>query len=345
MGTMKNIPSLEEWQKLFDLMAQLKNLSPWEWMEESDIFGIQMSETGELGFVSVMGMLGEHFAVAVYQGAKGLGGFWNMHSQGRKLTPEFVLQIPQLQASFEDREMISKEDREVMKKLGLKYRGAKAWPQFRSYRPGCFPWHIEKNEAEMLICALEQLLQVAPRVKENPNLFERADNEHDYLVRVNKNGTWEDSVKRITFREDKVIDLLMNEEALEHLRTLMPGKLMLEIDLYMMEEPVQEKAKERPYFPFMLMLVDHDSGMILNVDLLTPLPSMEAMWSEIPATVVEKLAEGLPPKEIQVKDDMLYLLLQPVAQELGFSLKKESRLKMIDRARREMRNLMGGRGI
>jgi hypothetical protein len=338
-------PTLEEWKRLYDLMAQVKDLAPWEWMEEGDIFGVQMPGATEAGFVSVMGMLREHFAVAVYQGAKGLAGFWNMHTQGPKLTPEFVLQVPQLQASFEDREMITKEDREVMKKLGLKYRGANAWPQFRSYRPGCFPWYIEKNEAEMLICALEQLLDVAPRFREDPSILTPTDTEHEYLVRVNKNGKWEDSLQRITFRQEMTLDLLMDEEALEHLRKMKPGKLTLEVDLHMMEEPVQEKAQERPYFPFMLMLADHDSGMILGFDLLTPLPSMESMWSEVPAIVVEKLAEGLPPKEIQVKDDMLYFVLQPVAQELGCAIRKQSRLKMIDRAKRELRNFMGLRGI
>lgn len=340
-----NSPTLEEWKKLYDLMAQVKKLAPWEWMEEDDIFGIQMPATKELGFVSVMGILGEHFAVAVYQGAKGLGGFWNMHSQGPDLSPEFVLQVPQLQASFENRELIDKTDREVMKKLGLKFRGANAWPQFRSYRPGCFPWHIEKEEAEMLACALEQLLDIAPRFKKDPGIFTPTDNEHEYLVRVNKDGNWEDTVLHITFREEKTLDLLMDDDALEHLRAMMPGKMTLEIDLYMMEEPVQEKRGERPFFPFMLMLADHDSGMILGVDLLTPLPSMEAMWSEVPAVIVEKLAGGFSPKEIQVKDDMLYILLQPVAEEVGFRLNKQSRLKMIGRARQELQNFMGLRGI
>ena len=63
-------PTLEEWKRLYDLMAQVKKAAPWDWMEEGDIFGIQMPETKELGFISVMGALGEHFAVAVYQGAK-----------------------------------------------------------------------------------------------------------------------------------------------------------------------------------------------------------------------------------------------------------------------------------
>ena len=344
METTKNTPSLDEWKKLYDLMAQVKSLAPWDWMEESDIFGIRMPETAELGFISVMGMLGEHFAIAVYQGAKGLGGFWQMHSQGPKLSREFVLQVPQLQASFEDRDLIAKEDRDVMKQLELKYRGANAWPQFRSYRPGCFPWHIEKDEAKALICALEQLLQVAPRFQENPNLFTPTTTNYDYLVRVNNNGNWEDSVQHIEFREEKIIDLLMNEEDLEHLRTLMPGRLTLEIELYMMDEPVQEKTKERPFFPFMLMLADHESGMILGIDMLTPLPSLEEMWSEVPAIVVEKLANDLAPREIHVKDNMLFLLLQPVAQEVGFNIKKQPRLKQIDRAKRELRKFTNRMG-
>lgn len=337
-----NAPSLEMWKRLYDLMGQVKELAPWTWMQEDDIFGIQMPETGEQGFVSVMGMLGEHFAVAVYQGVKGLGGFWNIQTQGYDAPMELVLQTPQLQASFEDRDMVTKEDRKVMKELGLKFRGANAWPLFRSYRPGCFPWHIEKEEAETLICALEQLLDVAPRFKEDPRIFPPTDNKNEYLVRVKKNNQWEDSIQRISFRQEVTLNLMMNEEALAHLRQMMPGKLTLEIDLYMMMEPVQEKANERPYFPFMLMLVDHDSNMILGFDLLTPLPSMEAMWSEIPAIIVEKLAEGFPPTEVLVKDEMLYLLLQPLAEEAGFRLKKVSRLKMIEYIQQEFQNLFKG---
>lgn len=335
-----NSPTLQQWKRLYDLMAQVKELAPWEWMEEDDIFGFQMPESGDLEFVSVMGMLGEHFAIAVYQGAKGLGGFWNIQEQGYSAPPELVLQIPQVQASFEDRDAIAKEDRDMMKKLGLKFRGANAWPLFRSYRPGCFPWHIEKEEAEILICALEQLLEIAPRFKEDPSILMPTDTLHDYLVRVKKNDKWEDSVQRIAFRREVTLDLVMNEEALEHLRGMMPGKMTLEIDLQMMLNPIQEKAKERPFFPFLLMVVDHESGMIAGFEMLTPLPSMEAMWSEVPAVVVEILAQGFPPKEVLVKDNMLYLLLQPVAQEAGFRLKKESRLKMTENIGRELQDFM-----
>ena len=77
-----------------------------------------------------------------------------------------LLEIPNLQASFENREVLEGEDRGIIRQLGLKFRGRNAWPMFRSYRPGFFPWLIDSHEAELLTCALEQVLVVAPRLGE-----------------------------------------------------------------------------------------------------------------------------------------------------------------------------------
>jgi len=53
----------EAWQ-LYDLAIQVKKLAPWLWMEETDVFGVASPDTSELGFVSVMGNIGEYEAVA-----------------------------------------------------------------------------------------------------------------------------------------------------------------------------------------------------------------------------------------------------------------------------------------
>lgn len=64
------------WRRLYESAVRIKELSPWEWMTETDVFGVRSSETGELGFVSVMGMLGEHYAVSLYLGSEGITVFW-----------------------------------------------------------------------------------------------------------------------------------------------------------------------------------------------------------------------------------------------------------------------------
>ena len=173
-------------------MDEIRELAPWEYMYEDNIFGVQFPESGESGFVSVMGNLGEHLAIAVYEGKRGFEGFMTMQRMGEMLTPDILLQIPQLQASFEDREMITSVDRKAIKELNLKFRGRQSWTQFRSYRPACFPWYLAAEEAQKLIHAPEQLLDVAPRFENDPDLLETSEKDGKYLVRVFEDEKWVD---------------------------------------------------------------------------------------------------------------------------------------------------------
>ena len=137
----EKIPTIEEWGRLYAAAGRVKEMAPWEWMMEDDVFGVRNPERDEIGFVSVMGAGGEHFAGALYQGAAALYDFLALSEAGRdgrgdSVVAGRVLEIPQLQASFEDRGHLQKEDRDVIKKLGLKFRGANSWPMLR---PGNVP--------------------------------------------------------------------------------------------------------------------------------------------------------------------------------------------------------------
>lgn len=195
-----NAPTLDQWRRLYQAMARLKDMAPWGWMTETDLFGVQDPEADALGFVSVMGMAGEHMAVSVYLGAQGLHGFLGLQTAGPNIGPEAFFAVPQLQASFEDRDMLDRKDRRVIKKLDLTFRGRRAWPLFRSYRPGCFPWFLEAAEARFLTHALEQTCEVTPRFKDDPALLETSDGE-SYLVRApgqkGESLTWEERTVRV----------------------------------------------------------------------------------------------------------------------------------------------------
>jgi len=53
MSRQANTPSLEQWKRLYELMDEVKGLAPWDFMLETDLFGIRFPGTDELGFVSV----------------------------------------------------------------------------------------------------------------------------------------------------------------------------------------------------------------------------------------------------------------------------------------------------
>ena len=205
-------PDIREWRRLYEATVRIKEVSPWEWMTEADVFGMQNPETGELGFVSVMGMLGEHYAVSLYLGSEGIHGYLNLQELGPFADPEDLIQIPQLQASFEDREQLDKRDRDVIKELGLKFRGRNAWPMFRSYRTSFFPWFLESGETRFLSVALEQLADVARRCREDSSLLEPFDGE-GYLLRAplreGETLLWEDASTGIPPLEAPPIEVEM----------------------------------------------------------------------------------------------------------------------------------------
>src|SRR5262245_30971660 len=102
-------PTIEEWGRLYAAAGRVKVMAPWKWMIEDEVFGVRNPERDEVGFVSVMGAGGEHFAVALYQGAVALHDFLAL-SQGDSVETERLLEIPQLQASFDDRGRLGKVD-------------------------------------------------------------------------------------------------------------------------------------------------------------------------------------------------------------------------------------------
>ncbi|MBN1933567.1 MAG: hypothetical protein JW934_02820 [Anaerolineae bacterium] len=330
--------TLEVWRRLYELAAAIKALAPWEWLTETEVFGVQDPQTGQLGFVSVMGQLGDHFSVAVYQGAEGLYGLWLMEEMAESLSPEVLLQIPQLQLSFEDRDILTQRDRDLIKSLGLKFRGRNAWPMFRSYRPGFMPWHLDKDEMHFLTLVLEQALDILPRIRQNTDMLEpESEESEDYLVRTaRKQGqdwVWQDQIMAVPSPEPEPIQLLLDEVALRRLQRLPLTAMAFEIDIILSPSPIQEHRDDRPKLAFLLLIVDHDSGMVLGSEVLVADPTPESMWGQVPLRIVKTLDRlSLVPQQVWAKNPVLLQMLGLLAQQLHFDLYEAEELPMLDEA-------------
>jgi len=318
----------------------VKETAPWEWMGEADIFGVQNPETDEIGFVSIMGALGEHFAVAAYLGPAGLAGFWDMHEDPAPLTMHrLVFETPQLQGSFEDRDLLRKEDREIIKELGLKFRGRNAWPLFRSFRPARHPWPLVAAEARFLTHVLEQTPDVTLRFREAPFLLAPPGVDR-YLVRVPRQEegglVWEDRVMHVPRAEPLSIPVTIDARMLEALKGQPRLNATFEIDIFISPKGVQEDKDTRPFYPYVLMVVEDRAGMILASEFLIPEPSIESMWGTAPMNVAKQLSKLGIPQEIKVRSDLLLQVLQPFAGELQFKLTQSDILETLDPAQESM---------
>jgi hypothetical protein len=333
-------PTLDEWRRLYEAAVELKRQAPWEWMAEDEIFGVRNPETGETGYVSIMGANGEHLALAVYLGSEGLDGFWSLHNEEVD-DPFFLLEVPQIQVSFEDRDVTRTSDRSVIKALGLKFRGKQEWPLFRSYVPGYDPWYLTRDEAHFLAVVIEQSLDVIQRLEKDPDLLEPPDDDK-YLVRTQTEQGWADrwlEPEPTPRPAPPPLDTRRLETMRQQLRR---GEVTLEAELFILPIHLQESKDSRPLLPYTLLIVEASSGFILAGEIVVATPSLDAVWEQALTRVLDTIDRmQILPQRIVVRGERLQNLLIPVSAALGIRLQMSSRLPALDEARNAMEHRMG----
>ncbi len=339
-------PTKSEWKDLYEAALAFKEIEPWAWMYDSDLFGVQDPVTGEIGYCCVMGSLGEFFALAVYLGTEGLESYARAASgppEGKDQATEEILGQKCLMVSFGSRQELTDKDRAIIKHLGLKFRGKTGWPLFRSYRPGYFPWYLTADEARFLTLVLRQAREVCLRFKEDPTLFD-PPKEDLWFVRVPEETAqglvWKDAWLEPASREvEEVSEVAVDEVRLARIKKTIPiRRAAWEVDIFPAPTPAQDERGERPYFPNMLMVVDHGSGLILGTDLFHP---EEPMVHFVERLLALGERYNWLPAQIGVKRLKLFYLLEPVISRLGIELLLLDRLEALDEARAAMGRFFG----
>ncbi len=344
-------PSAQEFKELYQLAQKIQEFKPWKFMEEEDVFGVQDPETGEIGFVSVMGLLGEYEAVAVFRGPEGLYAWADLKSH-LQLDPndeqahQIFLEIPQFQLSFESGSDLDKRDREAIKSSGLKFGRKK--PCFRSCRPGYLGWFLTKAEARQLIHTLAQLIDVAERFSSDESVIPLnvPPRENDFLIRVPESHgselVWQDQIRTIEPPLETLVPFKVDDAVLKTLRAL-PKSGSLEIDLFPLPARVGG-PNERPQLAYALLAADSASGLILGFELLAATGGVDLMYAEIP----EKLSDMLRthksgPVDFLLRSERLADVLSSFVTDLGCNLFLNERLPAVEQAKVFMFKSMGMR--
>ena len=260
------------WQKLFSLAIQFKQQAPWEWMFDSDIFGVKNPETGVTCYCTIMGNAGEMFGMGIYVGTEGLDTLLELVSGEEidELTAGFSQKC--LMLAFENKEDLLEPEESLLRELKLSFKGKLAIPSFRDYAPGLFPWIIETEEqAENMIYAIEQAMVIAQKCQENPDFLLNAEEDDDdlfmvYVQDANDPSKWEVTWEVPEDFEAPSKEIEANEIYLRSNLDRIPTKANVNwlVDVFYYFEPVQDKEGERPYFPYMLLVLDAESSLIVG---------------------------------------------------------------------------------
>lgn len=326
-------PTPEEWRRLYEAAVAFRDLAPWRWMTDSDIFGVRDPDGREIGYCCVLGMAGEVFGMVLYRGIRGLKGYLDTVQGWIRSPMDFILSQDCIRATFEDRTDLDRRDLELIRRLGLRFRGRKMWPQFRSFIPGYAPWYLAGHEVRFLTVALEQAVVVAEKFKEDPEVLPPPE-EGKFLVRVpvRRGGKVYWRSRRMEPDEGDRYRMFHVEFPVVEGLDVASGKVW-EVGYFAMPTPIQEERGKRPFYPCVFMCVDRDSGFVLGAHVT----SYDDLVEEGIRWFAEMLADlGWGPEEVRVSQVDVEGMFSPVAEVYGIPVRKVRVLRAWSSARKSM---------
>ncbi len=312
-------------------------------MADSDIFGVRDPASGVVGWCAVLGAADEVLGLNVYWGDEG-HATWEMMQRGRLPRREILSHLDGLLFTMDDRAELDERDFATIRSLGLKFRGSRQWPCFRSLRPGHLPWHLEEEEVVALGLFLEQATEVCARVKSGRELFTAKAGDNLLLVRDRGRGSppgapWRDSWESVPrWVPPKPLPPPVADEALRPiLAKCRPAVARWEFGNTPISGVVREPG-ERPFHPRATLVVDASSGMILHVGL----GSGQFKAEEIQTEFLRALeATRTIPARISARGEEVVACLTPIAKAIGARLEQATDLPALDEALASMDDYLG----
>jgi hypothetical protein len=317
-----NHDELTNWKRLYRLADQVGAIAPWEYMSEYEVFCIREPEQNTLCFISILGELGEHRALSAYLGENEYCKLDNL-KENPVGNPEMLLEISQLQLSFEGKKFLQDEDKAIIKELGLNYEAQDQVPVFRSFRDGYYPWLPEPVEVKMMIVIFEQSLEILNRIKKGSINTDQGENR--FLVRYpeTKDGkvSWKEEIQLIGFVE-QVFHLIPDEKHIQKIKALPESSKLFDFDFSLLINPIKEKGDTRPYYSALALLADRKSEMVLGFELFSSKQDSNQRLEAASHVFLKMLSsQPLRPKGIDVSKASLYEIMAPVMERLGIRLR------------------------
>lgn len=291
------------WEDLLLEAKEFHKLKPWNLMDDATIFAVVDPVTNEYLFCSVMGAAGESFGLAVYVGKEGYQALMNTLER-EEATFRLVTSQRSITVDFENRENLEKEDYNLIKTFDVPFRGKGAWPSFRSYKPGYYPWTIDEEEARILLVALGQAMEMYKELRTGLKIPDLLYDEAVYAKVPHKTRdtiSFKNEIIQLEDLEDQLeeketeIPLAVSEIDVKRLKTPKSAiNASIEFAIEYIDMPIQIEPGERPIFPLIALAVDHREGVVLYQNVLEDQTDIGIFQSEL-LKVFETIG-GIPKK-------------------------------------------------
>lgn len=335
--------SVEEWRKLYELVLELQELAPWEWMCDVDVFGVMHPDTKEIGYCSVLGNNKEFYALGIYPGVEGLNSFEKiaardqMEAFGDDLYSQRCLML-----SFGKRDYVTKKEMEAIKKVGVRFNNRNFWPSFQDFTPGLYPWSMSNDNLRYMIVMIEQAIQAVQDFKAGEQEFIVIP--HRILVRVpQKRGPkvfwdYEYMIPKRVARVEKKLPILCEEDEVLARKLKkniqIDNSLVWEIDAFYANDPVKSgtdgNADDRPFFPYLILIVASFTGYVESANI----SRFDQKCPTFRRAMVEAVQKSQHiPSTVVMRNENLVQILQPILDIFGIKVIMNGDMSTFDETR------------
>ncbi len=332
-------PTLEQWGELFDAAVAFRDFRCFEWVDDTQLFGVTDPSSGSVWYCLIPGNSGGVRGLVAYEGPMGLAALLGTMEPDARPEDAVGPNAPRSLLMFlGSKDRLDPEDSRVIKRLGLRFRGAYQWPQFRSLVPGYRPWYLAGDEAVTMTLIIRQSLEVARQLRAQPELpLIKGDWGILTRVPVGKSAT---RFKDAYVKPDTEVvapgffDVPIDELKIRRLkRDMVRSKSTWEISAKWVEEPMRQDKRSRPFYPVMLVWVDRSTGIVLSARLT----SFRGLADELVNSTLACIEQhAIIPKEIEVDSADSMVILDRLSRMLGVRLRQVDRLRQSDIVRDEL---------
>jgi hypothetical protein len=334
-------------ERLFALATAFIAVRPWDFLEDQHLILLKSPLSNETCYCSVMGALGEVFSLHAYIGDASYSYFKKMAAGTPISIGEFYGSLRGVYVEFVGLSELTPPDRELARVFGHQLKRGLKVPIFRALRPGYHPWYPTENEGFVLAECLGAVLALCKRMlKGDAQDYWKDAGVFPFLVPAQECGSGErydvEMVKVSKSPATTPEPAPLDQDRIREIRDRRyPVRGVFEAD-HLYGGGMIGKKDERKACVRIGLVADGNSGMLFPPELGMP----ERPTSDIIATVVLKAVESARrvPREIRVDQPQLKTLLEPLAAELGITVRSVKHLPVLQEAKQELLALMGDPG-
>lgn len=332
-------------ERLYKLSAEIYALKPWTLLADQDLFLVRDPASGQIGYCSVMGALGEVLSLYVYLGEESYRTFQRV-AAGEQLAPEeFLTSQTGISIEFVTLSELTPPDRELLKWFGHPLKRGSRAPMFRTLRSGFHPWYVTEPEAIMLAeCMAALMFLCAIRLSRPETSYWNQEDIYPMIVPVGING---ERTYKIEMHEPGApppapapAPAPLDDARLRKVREkdyTMRG--CFEVDCFYVPTMVGGK-NDRKAFARLGLITESASGFVFKPELATAEKPVAQILLDSLLNAID--AARFIPAEVRVSSNEFKGLLDPVAQQLGISLHVMKSLPSLERARHSLMAMMLG---